>query len=474
MAETEIIKPDLPTEPIKHSVHTLVFQNMIKSRNMFVSEYTEPVAQDEISVNLRKSIKAKSEYGPVLEMSKNLHFKSVVEKAKSTSNPTKLAEQAKAENGEPTAKKGKETIDSRALVAIANNQVIEHQTKGGMTDIIKKRMQSFIAPKWHAPWKLYRVIAGHTGWVRCAAIEPNNEWFVTGSNDRTIKIWDLATGTVKLTYTGHVSAVRDLCLSERHPYLFSAGEDKSVKCWDLEQNRVVRHYHGHLSAVNCVKMHPKLDILITAGRDCAVRCWDMRTRQNILMLPGHAGSVADMAVQAIDPQVITSSHDATVRLWDLVAGKSMSVLTHHKKSVRSIALHPTQFMFASGSADNIKQWRLPQGQFIQNMGGRENHNTIINSMTITSDNVMVSGGDDGTLRFWDWRTGYCFQELQSPVQPGSLDSEAGIYYTIFDKSESRLLTCNVDKTIKMYKEDEAATPDTHPVTYKHDYKKKRY
>jgi len=472
MAETEVVQPQM-SEGVKHSVHTLVFQNMIKSKNMFVSEYTEPVDQDEISVNLRKSVKAKTEYGSVLEMSKNLHFKSVVEKAKSTSNPSKTAEK-NIEEGKGMKNSGKEEIDSRALVSIANNQLIEHKTKGSTTDIIKKRMQSFIAPKWHAPWKLYRVIAGHTGWVRCAAIEPNNEWFVTGSNDRTIKIWDLATGTVKLTYTGHVSAVRDLCISDRHPYLFSAGEDKSVRCWDLEQNRVVRHYHGHLSAVNCVKMHPKLDILFTAGRDCAVRCWDMRTRQNILMLPGHAGSVADMAVQSIDPQVITSSHDATVRLWDLVAGKALATLTHHKKSVRSIALHPTQFMFASGSADNIKQWRLPQGQFIQNLGGRDHHNTIINSMVISSDNVMVSGGDDGTLRFWDWRTGYCFQELQSPVQPGSLDSEAGIYYTVFDKSESRLLTCNVDKTIKMYKEDESATPDTHPVTWKHDYKKKRY
>jgi len=459
------------SDGVKHSVHTLVFQNMIKSRNMFVSEYTEPVAQDETSVNLRKSVKSNTEYASVLEMSKNLHFKSVVEKAKTTTNPSKT----EAESSDSKTSSGKkEAIDSRALVAIANSQVVEHKMKGTNKDIIKKRMQSFVAPKWHAPWKLYRVIAGHTGWVRCAAIEPNNEWFVTGSNDRTIKIWDLATGTVKLTYTGHVSAVRDLCISDRHPYLFSAGEDKSVRCWDLEQNRVVRHYHGHLSAVNCVKMHPKLDILFTAGRDTAVRCWDMRTRQNILMLPGHAGSVADMAVQAIDPQVITSSHDATVRLWDIVAGKALSVLTHHKKSVRSIALHPTQFMFASGSADNIKQWRLPEGQFIQNIGGRDHHNTIINSMTVTSDNVMVSGGDDGTLRFWDWRTGYCFQELQSPVQPGSLDSEAGIYYTVFDKSESRLLTCNVDKTIKMYKEDESATPDTHPVQWKHDYKKKRY
>ena len=68
------------------------------------------------------------------------------------------------------------------------------------------------------------------------------------------------------------------------------------------------------------------------------------------------------------------------------------------------------------------------------MGG---HNTIINSLAINSDNVFVSGGDDGTMRFWDWRTGYCFQELQPPVQPGSLDSESGVFMMRFDRSESR-------------------------------------
>jgi len=281
----------------------------------------------------------------------------------------------------------------------------------------------------------------------------------------------LATGTIKLTYTGHVSSVRGLAVSNRHPYLFSAGEDKTVKCWDLEQNRVVRHYHGHISAVNCVAMHPNLDILFTAGRDSAVRVWDLRTRQNVLNLQGHHGSIASMAVQGIDPQVITGSHDCTVRLWDLVAGKSSSVLTHHKKSVRAVCLHPTQFMCASGSADNIKQWKLPAGEFMQNMLG---HNTIINSMAINSDSVFISGGDDGTLRFWDWRTAYCFQELQSPVQPGSLDAENGILDVKFDMSESRLLTMNCDKTIKMYREDENATPETNPVEWKPDYKRNRY
>jgi len=93
-------------------------------------------------------------------------------------------------------------------------------------------------PQWHAPWKLYRVISGHLGWVRCIDVEPGNEWFATGSGDRLIKIWDLATGTLKLSLTGHISAVRGIAISSRHPYLFSCGEDKQVKCWDLEQNKV--------------------------------------------------------------------------------------------------------------------------------------------------------------------------------------------------------------------------------------------
>jgi len=51
-----------------------------------------------------------------------------------------------------------------------------------------------VKPEWHRPWKLMRVIAGHKGWVRCIAMDPGNQFFVTGSTDRTIKFWDLASG----------------------------------------------------------------------------------------------------------------------------------------------------------------------------------------------------------------------------------------------------------------------------------------
>lgn len=83
-----------------------------------------------------------------------------------------------------------------------------------------------IKPTYHAQWKLVRVISGHLGWVRSVAVEPGNQWFATGAGDRVIKIWDLASGELKLSLTGHISTVRGLAVSSRHPYLFSCGEDK--------------------------------------------------------------------------------------------------------------------------------------------------------------------------------------------------------------------------------------------------------
>ena len=65
------------------------------------------------------------------------------------------------------------------------------------------------------------------------------------------------------------------------------------------------------------------------------------------------------------------------------------------------------------------------------------------------------------MYFWDWKTGYNFQKIQTTVQPGSLDSEAGIFHCCFDQSGCRLLTAEADKTIKIYKEDETAVSDTH-------------
>ncbi|KAK0733608.1 WD40-repeat-containing domain protein [Lasiosphaeria miniovina] len=318
-------------------------------------------------------------------------------------------------------------------------------------------------PDWHPPWKLMRVISGHLGWVRALAIEPDNKWFASGAGDRTIKIWDLASGALKLTLTGHISTVRGLAVSPRHPYLFSCGEDKMVKCWDLETNKVIRHYHGHLSGVYTLALHPTLDVLVTGGRDGVARVWDMRTRSNVHVLSGHTGTIASLVCQEADPQVVTASLDSTVRMWDLAAGKTMGVLTHHKKGVRALATHPNEFTFASGSTGSIKQWKCPEGAFMQNFDG---HNAIINTLSVNDQNILFSGGDNGSMSFWDWKSGHRFQALDTIAQPGSLDAESGIMSSMFDLSGTRLICGETDKTIKIWKADENATPETHPLDWK--------
>lgn len=112
---------------------------------------------------------------------------------------------------------------------------------------------------------------------------------------------------------------------------------------------------------------------------------------------------------------------APSQLWDLAAGKPRTVLTHHKKSVRALAQHAKQFAFIvrlepavrmdvgahpptpllyarvqSGSADHLKKWALPDGDFVHNYTG---HSSIINCLALNADDVLVSGGDDGTLKW---------------------------------------------------------------------------
>lgn len=107
--------------------------------------------------------------------------------------------------------------------------------------------------------------------------------------------------------------------------------------------------------------------------------------------------MSSLICQEADPQVITGSLDSQVRMWDLAAGKTMGVLTHHKKGVRALASHPSEFTFATGSTSSIKQFKCPEGAFMQNFEG---HNAIINTLAVNNDNTMFSGGDNGSMSFW--------------------------------------------------------------------------
>ncbi|KAL9057699.1 MAG: hypothetical protein Q9162_002173 [Coniocarpon cinnabarinum] len=423
-----------------------------QTRTIFGPAYFAPFTASQDNISYRH--KARVEYGSVKELPATIEAKMTAAGKKRRLNGPTTSSSTSTPNPVP---------NSQALVPAAKqNGAPNSQQTPLATSLIRRDAIREEKPDWAPPWRLYRVLSGHLGWVRALAVEPDNQWFATGAGDRTIKIWDLASGTLRLTLTGHISTVRGLAVSPRHPYLFSCGEDKMVKCWDLETNKVIRHYHGHLSGVYTLDLHPTLDVLVTGGRDGVARVWDMRTRSNIHVLSGHKQTVSSVKAQEADPQIISSSLDSTVRLWDLAAGKCSGVLTHHKKGVRGLCLPPHEFTFGSCSTASIKQWKCPEGQLMQNFDG---HNTVLNTISVNEDGLLMSGGDDGSMCFWDWKTGYLRQRMESVAQPGSLDAEAGIMSSTFDQTGTRLITGEADKTIKLWKPDENATEESHPLEW---------
>lgn len=306
------------------------------------------------------------------------------------------------------------------------------------------------APKPHRQWYNYCTLTGHNAWVRAVAVDPSNDFFITGSTDRMLKIWDLAKAELRLTLTGHIGAIHDLKISSKSPYLFSCCDAKCVYCWDLNRNVIVRDFHGHLSGVYCLALHPQLDIFVTGARDSTARIWDIRTRQTVFVLEGHDMTVFDVLMQEQQPNIVTASADATVRTWDLrMNGKCTAVLTRHKKGVRALAAHPTEWSYVSASRDNIFQWNGENSIMFKRF---VEHPSIVNALAINESDVMVSVADDGTIQWWDWGSGQCFQKTRTIPHPGSLDSECGIFDVGFDMTGTRMITCEADKTVKLWRE----------------------
>ncbi|KAK8444852.1 hypothetical protein SEVIR_9G214000v4 [Setaria viridis] len=341
----------LPVEP--QSLKKLSLKSLKRSLDLFAPAHSLLFAPDAESKRIRTGCKVRAEYGAVKDLP--------AEQGRGQGNGTSAAPSTALALPGTQTKDAQRGDTSNAIVPAPlmlpkapestipgknTTLSIPGSSDRFSTSALMERIPSrWPRPAWHAPWKNYRVISGHLGWVRSIAFDPGNEWFCTGSADRTIKIWDLASGTLKLTLTGHIEQIRGLAVSQRHTYLFSAGDDKQVKCWDLEQNKVIRSYHGHLSGVYCLALHPTIDVLLTGGRDSVCRVWDIRTKAHVSALTGHDNTVCSVFARPTDPQVVTGSHDTTIKLWDLVAGRTMCTLTHHKKSVRAMAMHPKELVF---------------------------------------------------------------------------------------------------------------------------------
>eukprot|EP01121_Diplochlamys_sp_Union-15-3_P022379 TRINITY_DN949_c0_g1_i3.p1 TRINITY_DN949_c0_g1~~TRINITY_DN949_c0_g1_i3.p1 ORF type:complete len:333 (+),score=40.66 TRINITY_DN949_c0_g1_i3:721-1719(+) len=111
--------------------------------------------------------------------------------------------------------------------------------------------------------------------VNCVEFHPNCNYLVTGSNDRTVKIYDLLQGLLLRTFYGHTGPIFALAVSPDGRYLASAGEDKTIIMWDLSTYERVATLKGHKGTIWSLDFSQEATILASGGADNTVRLWDI-------------------------------------------------------------------------------------------------------------------------------------------------------------------------------------------------------
>jgi WD40 repeat protein len=195
------------------------------------------------------------------------------------------------------------------------------------------------------------------------AFSPNGKLLVSASTDRTIKIWDLASGNALHVMSEHDGPAYSVAFSPDGKIVASGGWDKTVELWDVVTGRELRGLSGHSQLVISVAFSPNGKLLASGGADGTVRLWDVASGHALRTLAGDSGSVRCVAFSPDGTMLASGGDDDTIKLWDVVGGRELRVLHGHTAGVNSIVFTPSGKLLISGSEDGTtREWDIASGK----------------------------------------------------------------------------------------------------------------
>ena len=279
-----------------------------------------------------------------------------------------------------------------------------------------------------------RTIGEHEGAVWSLAVLSDGR-LATGSEDRTVRIWDVESGKQLQVLEGHERAVWSLVvLSDGR--LATGSEDRTVRIWDVESGKQLQVLGGHGGPIFALAVLSD-GRLATGSEDRTVRIWDVESGKELQVLGGHGGPIFALAVLS-DGRLATGSEDRTVRIWDVESGKQLQVLEGHERAVWSLVVL-SDGRLATGSEDRtVRIWDVESGKQLQVLGG---HGGPIFALAVLSDGRLATGSEDRTVRIWDVESG---KELQV------LGGHGGPIFALAVLSDGRLATGSEDRTVRIW------------------------
>ncbi|KAJ3032709.1 Mitochondrial fission protein, partial [Rhizophlyctis rosea] len=291
------------------------------------------------------------------------------------------------------------------------------------------------------PSACIKTLYGHDDSIECLDFDMPFGTLVTGSADKTIRVWDLSSHRCAALLQGHTGWVRTTQV--RAQTLITGSGDHTIRQWDLSRlppmptsatgtpstpfstpdpaEICVRTYRGHTGGVSCLMFDDKW--LLSGSVDKTVRQWDLETGTEVTVLRSERwidGIHMDGADRVVVGDLTTSSSDSVLPAHTISTSSeddsSLDGLGTPKKGFKlyNVGGHVGALQFwhhalAAGYGDGvIRLWDLRTGRCHRELAG---HLGAVTTLKFDQANV-VSGSVDKSVRVWDLRSGECVDEVR--------------------------------------------------------------
>lgn len=287
-------------------------------------------------------------------------------------------------------------------------------------------------------------LRGHSDWVIGISMTADGRRAASASLDGAIKIWDLETRREERTLAkpdaGPVSCV---AVSPDGRRAASGHTDGTLRVWDVENGRTQAVLRGHRGILLGVAIAGDGRMAVSGGEDGAVKVWDLEAGCEQAVLPGHEAIVLDVAVSADSRRAISASFDGTLKVWDVGKGAELATLRGHTGSVLDVAMSADGRRAVSASRDGtLRVWDPGGGRDEAEATLRAHSNWVVGVAISADGSRAVSASDDGTLKVW---------ELEKVTEEAALCGHEGWVYSVAISADGRYaLSASADGTLKLW------------------------